>query len=208
MQEDDSRAPGWRILLLGGTTASGKSTSARILARRLGIGFVSNDSLWKAILALTTPESHPLFHEWWRPEVNDGPPEALARLHAEEAEAMTPAIEAFIDRELAERSRLVFHGAWITPALAARKCAQTPEVRAVFIDDPNEDDLLGSMVTRSGRSEPGARLIMLARVSVLYGDWLRQGAQRHGVPVVLARPHEALADRILEAADSGAKGER
>jgi 2-phosphoglycerate kinase len=194
---DTRLEPDWRILLLGGTTATGKSTTARIIARRLGIGYVSNDSLWKALLAMTTPETHPLFHEWWRPEVNDGPPEALAKLHAEEAEAMTPAIEAFVDRELAERSRLVFHGAWITPELAARKADATPEFRAVFIDERDEAALLGSMVTRSGRTEPDARQVILARTSILYGDWLREGAERHHLPLVPSRPHDTLADRIL-----------
>jgi 2-phosphoglycerate kinase len=121
----------WRVLLLGGTTAAGKSTSAKKLARQLGIGCIAGDALWKGIIAMTTPETHPTLHRWPRLDEQPGDPAELAKLHIQEAEELTPAMDAFIEHEMMERNRFVFHAAWITPELAAKKCA-SPDVRAVL----------------------------------------------------------------------------
>ncbi len=189
------------MLLLGGTTASGKSTSARKLARQLGIGCISGDSLWKALIKVTTPQTHPVLHRWPRPDAPTGCTEDLARLHIAEAETLTPALEAFIDSEMTERNRFVFHAAWITPELAAQKCASSDAIRAVFIDEPEVDGIIASVLERSGRTEPTDRQVVMSKVALLYGDWLREGAQRHGLPLVSARPRETLVDRIVQAAD-------
>lgn len=192
--------PEWRVLLLGGTTASGKSTTGRLLSRALGIRCLSADSVWRAVLALTTAETHPLMHQWPRPEVVPDDPEHLLKVHIGEAETMTPALEAFINWEMKEGNRFIFQGAWITPELAARRCEASDEVRAVFIDEAEESDIMSSMLERSKRSEPDARQLIVARVGWLYGNWLREGAQKHGIPIVPARPRETLVDRIIAAA--------
>lgn len=113
---------------------------------------------------------------------------------------MTPALAAFIDWELHERNRFVFHGAWITPHFAAQKCASSPKVRAVFIDEQLAEKILASMVKRSGRTEPNERQLVIAEVAWLYGKWLREEAHHHGVPTVPARPRKTLVDRIISAA--------
>jgi 2-phosphoglycerate kinase len=192
--------PAWRALLLGGTTAAGKSTAAAALARRLGISCISGDSVWRALLAVTTPETHPVLHEWPRAEVTPRDPERLTALHIEEAEIMTPVLEAFIDKELQEGNRFVFHAAWITPALAARICASSGDARAVLIEEPSEERILASMVARSGRREPSERQLVIAEVARLYGAWLRKEATRLHLPLVPASPQETLAKRIIEAA--------
>lgn len=189
------------MLLLGGTTAAGKSTTARQLARKLGIGCISGDSLWRGLLAVTTPDTHPVLHKWPRPDETPGPPEELADLHVAEAETMSPAIEAFIDWEMKEGNRFVFHGAWITPELAARKCASSEEVRAVFIDELSEEEILTSMVRRSGRPEPDGRQLVISQVAGLYAAWLRKAAERLALPLVAARPRGTLVNRIIQAAE-------
>jgi 2-phosphoglycerate kinase len=190
------------VLLLGGTTAVGKSTSARLLATKLGIGCISGDSLWRGILAMTTAETHPVLHEWPRPDDPPGKADYLVALHIREAETLTPAMEAFLDHEMMERNRFVFHAAWITPDLAARK-TQTEGVRAAFIDEKDTEPLLASIVKRSGRTEPSYRQEVMTEVGRLYGDWLREGAERLGLPIVQSRPHDTLVDRILEMAAQG-----
>ena len=190
----------WRVLLLGGTTATGKSTSGALVAQRVGIACISADSVWKVLMAATTPETHPGFHYFEpAPEVMAKGAEHLMQLHVAAAQAMTPAIDAFLDWELHERNRFVFQGAWITPELAARRCASGNTV-AVFIDEPDEQEILNSMLQRSGRTEPLPRQLSISAMACLYGNWLRQEAQRHGVALVNARPRETLVDRIIEAA--------
>lgn len=193
-------SPSWRCLLLGGTTASGKSTTGRLLSRALGIPCLSADSVWRSVLALTTADTHPALHQWPRPEIVPDDPQHLLQVHIEEAETVTPALGAFINWEMKEGNRFIFQGAWITPEFAARLCAASDEVRAVFLDEPEERDIMASMLVRSKRSEPDARQLIVARVGLLYGNWLREGAQRHGLAVVPARPRETLVERIIEAA--------
>jgi len=192
--------PTWRVLLLGGTTASGKSTAGRRLSQALGIPCLSADSVWRAVLAITTAETHPALFQWPRPEVVPDDPEHLLKIHIEEAKAMTPALEAFINWEMKEGNRFILQGAWFTPELAARRCAASDEVRSVFLDEPLESDIMASMLERSKRTEPDARQLIVARVGWLYGNWIREQAQQHGVPIVNARPRETLVDRIIAAA--------
>jgi len=191
--------PEWRVLLLGGTTASGKSTTGRLLSQALGIPCLSADSVWRAVLALTTAETHPTLYQWPRPEVVPDDPEHLLKVHIGEAETMTPALEAFINWEMKEGNRFIFQGAWISPELAARRCATSDEVRAVFIDEALETDIMTSMLERSGRTEPDARQLIVARVGWLYGNWIREHAEKHGIPLVAARPRETLVGRIIQA---------
>ena len=191
----------WRALLLGGTTATGKSTSGRLVARQLDIACISADSIWKALVSATTPDSHPSFHHFEpTPEVFARGPEHLAGLHIEQASAMTWPLEAFVDWELHDHNRFVFEGAWITPELAARLSSESPEVCAVFIDEPEEKEILASMLKRSGRTDPLPRQLSISAMAWRYGNWLREQIGRLGLASVPARPRETLADRIIAAA--------
>jgi 2-phosphoglycerate kinase len=191
----------WQLFLLGGAAASGKSSSGTEVARRLGAWCVSGDSLWIALKAVTTRESHPAFHyfepteEEWRRG-----PDFLCARHIESAEALTLALEAFIDRELKEGHRLLLEAAWITPEMAARRCRSSPVTSAVFIHEPEESEVLASMVNRQKREFPSERQLRLSAMAWRYGNWLREGALKYGLPVVEARPRETLVDRIMEAA--------
>jgi 2-phosphoglycerate kinase len=121
-------------------------------------------------------------------------------VHIQEAETMAPALEAFISWEMKEGNRFIFQGAWMTPEFAARRRAVSDEVRAVFIDEPLESDIMASILERSNRTEPDARQLIVARVAWLYGNWIRQQANQQGVPLVAARPRETLVGRIIAAA--------
>jgi len=174
-----------------------------VLARRLGIACVSGDSLWHALKSVTSRESHTAFHyfepteEEWRRGAD-----YLCQRHIESAEAQTPAIEAFVDREVKEGHRLLLQGAWITPEMAARRCEASEDTAAVFIHEPDESQILASMVSRQRRDHPSERQIRLAAMAWRYGNWLRKGAEGHGLPVVEARPRETLIDRIMQAVDA------
>lgn len=194
----------WRVLMIGGTTAVGKSTTGALVAKRLGIACISADSVWKALMAATTPEEHPDFHHFEpTPEVHAKGTDHLLQLHIAVANAMTPSLDAFLDWELHEGNRFVFQGAWITPELAAKRCESGFE-RAVFIDEPDEREILNSMMERSGRKaqglEPLPRQLSISAMAWRYGDWLRKQGLKLGLPIVAARPRETLSDRIIAAA--------
>ena len=55
----------------------------------------------------------------------------------------------------------------------------------------------GSAVTLTRRKRA------LSEVCWLFGNWVREQAEAEGFPVVKARPHAALAERVLAAIDPG-----
>jgi 2-phosphoglycerate kinase len=116
---------------------------------------------------------------------------------------MTPAIDAFLDREIAEGHRLVFQSAWLTPEAAARRCEATAEARAVFIHEREEAEVLATMVKRQGREYPSERQKRLAPMAWRYGNWLQEEAEKRGLPVAQARPRETLVERIIAVAQIG-----
>ena len=193
-----------RLFLLGGATASGKSTSGAALARRLGLSCVSADSLWKALMSVTSPESHPPFHyfepteeEWLRG------PDFLCSRHIECAQAMTPALDAFIGWELHDGHPHLIEGAWITPEMARRRCDASPGAQAAFIHEPDQEAIVTAMMERQRRDSPSERQLRLSAMAWHYGNWIREGALEYGLPVVEARPRDTLVDRIILAAEQG-----
>ena len=169
------------------------------MAARLGVACVSNDSLWHALQSVTTRESHPAFHyfepteEEWRRG-----PEYLCERHINGSEAMTPAIEAFLDRELKEGHNLLFEGAWMTPEMAARRM-KADCAAVAFIHEDEETEVLAAMVRRQGFESPSERQLKLAPMAWRYGNWLKEGAERLGLPLVAARPRDTLVERIIGA---------
>jgi hypothetical protein len=79
-------------------------------------------------------------------------------------------------------------GDYILPALAARTrfCGYDGggKVRTVIIDEDSEDQLLTNLRRREGPEQ----LALRARVSWLYGRWLKEQAQSHGAAVVRSLP--------------------
>jgi 2-phosphoglycerate kinase len=189
------------VLLLGGTTASGKSTTGRLLSRELGVPCLSADSIWRAAVAITSAETHPQLFKWPRPglPVPKDSAENLLRVHIGEAETLTPALEAFVRWEMKEGHRFILQGAWITPELAGRLCAESADVRAIILDETEESAIMAAMLERSKRTEPDARQLLVCKVGWLYANWLREEANKHGVKLVPARPRETLVNRIIEA---------
>jgi 2-phosphoglycerate kinase len=98
---------------------------------------------------------------------------------------------------------MLLEGAWITPEAAARRRDTSPATGAVFIHEPDEDEVLASMVARQIRDHPSERQMRLAAMAWRYGNWIRDGARKNGVPVVDARPRATLVDRIIVAAGQG-----
>src|SRR5581483_2338062 len=105
---------------------------------------------------------------------------------------------------------VIIEGDGILPALAARRdfsnmhftpAPVTNEVRAVFLVEPDEEVVIQNMRQR-GRGFGQLSLKeqeTFARASWLYGQWLRRQADRYELPIVEARPHETLVERVLQA---------
>lgn len=118
---------------------------------------------------------------------------------------MSPAIEAVIENHIDGMAPIVIEGDGILPSLftcpSVRDRAIEGRVQAVFLVEPEEDELLANMVTRgrgiSGRAD--VELRTEARAKWLYGQWLASEAYRYSLPVLEPRPWSTLVERVITA---------
>jgi 2-phosphoglycerate kinase len=179
--------PTWIVPLIGGPSGVGTTTLAREAARRLESSRVLVDDLRLALArsGVRVPDADAL--------ATFDAPGGLVDL----GERLTPAIEVVIENHVDQRDPEVIEGDSILPSLfdrpAMRHRTTRGRARAVFLHEANEDALFANM--RGRRVGPFSR--EHARKNFLYGQWLRQEAERRALPIVPAHPWDSLADRIL-----------
>ncbi|MBA3947506.1 MAG: hypothetical protein H0X37_23475 [Herpetosiphonaceae bacterium] len=189
----------WQVLLLGGPSGTGKTAVSYRLARHFGIGITEVDDFTVLLERMTTPEQQPVLH-WWRahPAFHQVTAEAIMKQGLSVLEVMAPGLEAVIANHLESRTPIVLEGDYINPALAAQTTfAGIPnagQVRALFLHEADEQQLLENFLQREPEHGPQMKR---ARVSWLYGQWLKQEAERYDLPVIAARPWDTLFDRML-----------
>jgi len=191
----------WQVLILGGPSGAGKTSVSYRLARHFGIGITEIDDFQALLERMTTSEQLPALH-FWR---THPAPDQLSAIEIMEqgldiGRVMAPGLEAVIANHLESQAPIVLEGDFVHPALAAQTNfvgqPNAGRVRAVFVYEPDEQQLVMNFAQREPESSPQTTR---ARVSWLYGQWLEQEAQRYGIPILPARPWDTLFDRIIAA---------
>ena len=208
---DERTIPPWRVLLIGGSSGVGKTLVARALARRYDRSIVLLDDLRLALQHVTTPQSHPALHYFSAtPDVWLHTPEENRDARIAVSEAMWRAVAIVMTHHIVVEGTgaVIIEGDDLLPRMAAQRhfpdlnyftgLTITDEVRAVIIHEPDEAAILANMRRRGRGFDELAEDVQeqVARASWLHGEWLRQEAERHGVPVVPSRPHQTLIERI------------
>jgi 2-phosphoglycerate kinase len=189
----------WQVLLLGGASGSGKTSVSYRLANHFEVGITEVDDFQIILERMTTPEQQPELH-WWRahPEPMRLPADVLVEHAIAVCRVMATALEAVIANHLQSQAPVVLEGDYILPALAAQTSfcgyASAEQVRAVIIDEDDEDQLFKNFMARESEHQ-----LLRARVSWLYGRWLKQEAEASSAIVIPFRPWKTLLDRILQA---------
>jgi len=141
---------------------------------------------------MTTPEQQPSLHFWdTHPNPMSLSAEEIFEQGLEIGQVMTPALEAVIDNHIESQQPIVLEGDFIHPVLATQYDEQ---VRAVFIYEPDESQILANYLLREPEDGPQD---FRARVSWLKGEWLKREADRLGVTVLMSRPWDTLLSRLI-----------
>ncbi|MFC7621735.1 hypothetical protein [Microlunatus sp. GCM10028923] len=186
----------WHVLLVAGPSGTGKSTACAALMRRYGIGASELDDLETAVQAMTTPDQQPALHYWSTHAAGrDWTAEEIVDVTLGAVAALAPAITAVVAAHLNHGPPVIMEGDYLLPAHAATLVG--PEVRVVFVYEPDEAQLIANFLDREPDEGPQT---MRAQVSRLFGEWLRVEASKHGLPAIPARPFATLPDRIQTAA--------
>jgi len=189
----------WQVLLLGGASGVGKTAVSYRLAQHFRVGLIEVDDFQVLLERMTTPEQQPALHFWrTHPALAQLSPTEIMQQGLEVGEALRPGLEAVIANHLEEGTPVVLEGDFLHPALAAQASfAGQPNdgrVRAVFLHEPDEQQIVANYLAREPNSGPQ---IKRARVSLLKDQWLKREAERHGLPVVPARPWNTVLERLI-----------
>ncbi len=204
--------PDWLVLLIGGSSGSGKTT----VTERIGVQF---QLPWLQVddLRLTLQESRvtlptatdALYFFVQHPAVWTLPRERLCAGLIAVGEVMMPAIDVVVDHHVLTGKPLVIKGDGILPALLTRPSLRghiaTGRVRIVFLIESEEDVIRANTRGRHGHgaqdltAAPTAEERNIVRMQALYGHWLASEAQRHGAHLVASRPWETVVERVLGA---------
>ena len=191
--------PPWRVLLIAGPSGCGKSELSRALARRLAIPVTEVDDFQAMLLRMTTPEQQPAIHFWNTHPEPDSADEIVERL-VDQSVALCHGLEGVIANHLEADSPVILEGDFILPELAARQTflgqPNRGRVRGLLLHEPDEQQLLANYLRREPAAGPQPKR---AAVSGRHGLWLKAEAERHGLPVIPARPWNTLAGRALAA---------
>jgi 2-phosphoglycerate kinase len=190
----------WQVLLIGGASGVGKTSVSYRLARHFGVGITAIDDFQVILERMTDSEWYPELHLWRRDPrafLDMSPDEQLA-FTVRYGTVMAEALEVVIANHLEDEPPIVLEGDFLLPSVATRDVYvdQPAEgrVRAIFIVEPDENQIARNYLAREGEDQPGR-----ARISWRYSEWLREEAGRLGVPVVPARPWDTVFERSLDA---------
>ena len=185
----------WEVLLLGGPSGAGKTNVSYRLAQHFRIGITEVDDFQVILERMTTPAEQPVLHYWrTHPEAAQMAPEEIVKLTIAVGQVMTPALEVVISNHIESHAPIVLEGDFILPVIAT--LFSESQVRAIFLYEESEEQLRQNFLWR----EPERGLQeKRARVSWLYGQWLKQEAERAGALALLAQPWDDLFERILAA---------
>ena len=206
--------PRWRILCIGGSSGTGKTTFARRLAQRYGISVLLVDDIRMAIQAVFTPHGSPMLHPFIAKEgdVLLSPESVVVGLQTV-ATALEPALRMVMAHHLAVEGAgpLIIEGDGILPRLASVAYLKgQPEFQDVAIDGLVtgvvlfEDDsrVIHENMLARGRGlqrAPAAEREARSKGSWRFGHYLVDQAMIAGVSVLPARPFESLEARIITA---------
>lgn len=200
---------GTLVVLIGGTSGSGKSTIAAAVARRLGIEHVVGTDFLRETLRTAIPAGVcPALHEssytahktlaGFAAE-EDGNVERLGFL--EHARPVATGINGLLKRACEEEMQVVVEGIHVIPSLLEETYRKAPSIVLAVVSVPDEEEHRQRFV-RGSHQEPRRRnatryLQNFSAIRSIH-DFLVEDAAKHGLPVVDSEDPEAAASEIIE----------
>jgi 2-phosphoglycerate kinase len=189
----------WVVLLIGGASGVGKSALSDPLARHYGVNLVEIDDFQTVLEKTTTPEQQPLLHFWrtnWDEFSAWSDEEHLSHSIRVSQEVFQAALEAVIVNHLESNNPIILEGDFLLPQLAAQALfdgkANEGRVQSIFIDEADELQIAANYAARENEEQLGR-----AHSSWLYNQWLHAECERLGIPVLAARPWQAVVERVI-----------
>jgi 2-phosphoglycerate kinase len=184
------------IILIGGAPGCGKSTISSSLAARLDIVRTQSTDMLREVMRMMIPERllpalHASTFEAWRalPQEWDEKQrvEALINGYLTQAELLSVALEAAIQRAFRERVSMILEGVHINPDLASKIAAPDDAIIVpVMIGVLSDDELRGRFKGRGKQAPDRRSKRYLEQFEAIWDlqSYLLSEADRSGVPIV------------------------
>ena len=182
----------WRILLIGGSSGTGKTTLSRTLGQHFGSQVIEGDDLRWAVEAAVPKGLDPDLHLFADADVWDRSPGVIVEQTIRSSRRLRAISEAVIKRHYTQDSRLILEAFWLLPAFTAQQqfagVDMTGHVRSLFLFDDAWEPQQGL----------GNQDVALANFNVL----VRDEALRFGLPILTSRPRATLLTRAVDLVSS------
>jgi 2-phosphoglycerate kinase len=190
-----------RLILVGGSAGSGKTTVAQTLAGDLGAGWLQLDTVWTAMKAAAGRGSskYRLLDVGARMSRGDDSDDVLLAAHLAASEVVCQVLPEVFAFELETHPVLVADGAWLLPSFVAGLEMPDTEVRSVFLHHANVDGVATALARRSGGHPVQEHHLRMNRQIWQYGAWICGQAHAHDLPVLHSLPFPTLTNRARAA---------
>lgn len=189
----------WKVLLIGGSSATGKSYLARQLSEYYKVPLTEVDDIRIALQQLVNKTEHPDLYFFLdnRNFLQDYSTEVLVENLLAVGQEVWPALDTLITKHLVCNEPVIFEGDSILPNLLAQR--ELSQIRAIFLYDSTENLKEREIRrNRAGQSD-SETLDQQINFSSAYGEKLKAQAEQYGFIAIKASPLETLFERAKEA---------
>lgn len=185
------------VLLIGGSSGTGKSHLARQLSEYYKTPLTEVDDIRIALQQIVDKEKYPtLFTFIDNPNFYDKYTEhQFADKLLDIAKIVWKSLDVLISKHIACNEPIIFEGDSIIPDLLAQR--DTHDIKAIFIYD-NIQKIKERQVKRNRDSKGEEKDNLNALFSDTYGKEIKRQAEAHGFVAISASPIETLFERTLE----------
>lgn len=189
------------ILLIGGSSGTGKSYLARRLSEYYKTPLTEVDDIRIALQQVVDKEKHPaLFTFIDNPNFySEYSEHEFTEKLLDVAKIVWKSLDVLISKHIVCDEPVIFEGDSIIPSLLMER--KLDNIKAIFIYDDMEN--IKNRQVKRGRDNKGdEKIYKNALFSYTHGNEIKQQAEAHGFLTISASPIETLFERTIEALEN------
>ena len=192
-----------KVILIGGAPCAGKSFLAHQLLDKLGIPWVSTDTI-RDMMQEFASEKYPVLRAFEgdvEKYFNEHAPREIFEKHHEQSLAVWNGVMAWLRRNYNWKSYVV-EGVAIIPEMVKRDLANDPRVKPIFLYDNNPERILDVIHTRGLWDDAGKYPESVNKKEVewvlIFNEWMKGECKKYGFPLIEVGDRATLLDRCLK----------
>lgn len=191
--------PEWKVLLIGGSGATGKSHLARQLAKHFEVPLTEVDDIRIALQKMVKKEDHPDLFTFLDADSNfieQNTPEYWSQKLLDVGKVIWPALDELITKHIVCNEPVIFEGDSVIPQLLASRSQN--DIKAIFLYDDKEELYQRDIQRNRGNTPNPEKAKKYVEFTHTYGQEIKKQAEENKFITIKASPIETLLTRVLE----------